>query len=179
MMYYANAGNPGSIFQVTPSGDAKAIITGLVYPADVTVDDAGNLYVTENGTSVIKKFKAGTWEPETIAGAAGQTGLVNGIGNAARFDYPWGIAIDKHNNLFVAGNGTSDGSVVNTNQCIRMITPADWNVSTYIGGSTPGFADGSGAAALFNAPTGVAVDKDGVVYVVDRNNNCIRKVVAE
>ncbi|RFS24783.1 hypothetical protein DVR12_06195 [Chitinophaga silvatica] len=179
MMYYANAGNPGSIYQVTPTGDSKQIITGLQYPADVAVDSDGNLFVTENGKSVIKKFRAGTWEPELIAGAEGQTGLVNGKGADSRFDHPWGIAVDKQNNLFVAGNGDNEGSIVNTNQCIRLITANDWNVSTYIGGSTPGMANGSGAAALFNAPTGVAVDKDGVVYVLDRNNHCIRKVVAE
>ena len=178
-MYYANAQKPGSSYQVTPDGQSTQIITGLEYPADVAVDDKGNLFVTENGTSVIKKFKAGTWEQDGIAGAAGQTGLVNGTGSAARFDYPWFLAIDAANNLFVAGNGTWDGSSVNTNQCVRRINTGNWEVTTYIGGSTAGFADGSGAAALFYAPTGVAVDKDGVLYIQDRNNNRIRKVVAE
>ncbi|HEY9262475.1 IPT/TIG domain-containing protein [Chitinophaga sp.] len=178
-MYYANARAAGSIFQVTPGGDATEIIKNLSYPADVAVDDKGNLYVTENGSSVIKKFAANTWEPTVIGGTANQTGLVNGIGTAARFDYPWAIAVDAANNLFVAGNGTADGSVVNSNQCIRKITANTWNVTTYIGGSNAGFADGAGAAAMFSAPTGVAVDKNGVVYVLDRNNNRIRKVIAE
>jgi glucose/arabinose dehydrogenase len=178
-MYYANNGNPGSIYQVTPDGAATQIITGLNRPADVAVDDNGNLFVTENGSSVIRKFTAGNWEPSTIAGAENQTGLVNGTGSAARFENPWSIAVDKNNNLFIAGNGSADGSSVNSNQCIRHITAGTWDVSTYIGGSTAGFADGAGAAALFSAPTGVAVDKDGAVYVLDRNNNRIRKVTAE
>jgi sugar lactone lactonase YvrE len=179
IMYYANARAAGSIFQVTPGGDVKEIIKDLSYPADVTVDDKGNLYVTENGSSVIKKFAADTWEPTIIGGTANQTGLVNGIGTASRFENPWAIAIDASNNLFVAGNGTADGSVVNSNQCIRKITANTWEVTTYIGGSTAGFADGAGAAAMFSAPTGVTVDKHGVVYVLDRNNNRIRKVTAE
>lgn len=179
IMYYANNGNPGSIFRVTPEGAADEIIKGLNRPADVAVDDKGNLFVTENGTSVIKKFAADTWAPTIIAGAENQTGLVNGTGTAARFENPWSITLDAANNIYVAGNGTSDGSTVNSNQCIRFITANTWNVTTYIGGSTAGFADGAGAAALFNAPTGVAVDKSGVVYVLDRNNNRIRKVVAE
>lgn len=178
-MYYANNGNPGSIYQITPDGAATQIITGLNRPADVAVDGNGNLFVTENGTSVIRKFAAGSWESTIIAGAENQTGLVNGTGPAARFENPWSIVADKNNNLFIAGNGSADGSSVNSNQCIRHITAATWDVSTYIGGSTAGFADGAGAAALFSAPTGVAVDKDGVVYVLDRNNNRIRKVIAE
>ncbi|MGF6847272.1 hypothetical protein QFZ51_002507 [Chitinophaga sp. W3I9] len=179
-LYYANNGSPGSIYQVTPDGSSVTpIITGLNRPADVAVDDKGNLFVTENGNSVIKKFAAGNWAPTIIAGAENQTGLVNGTGTAARFENPWSIIVDKANNLFVAGNGSADGSSVNSNQCIRFITANAWEVSTYIGGSTAGFADGAGAAALFNAPTGVAVDKDGVVYVLDRNNNRIRKVTAE
>lgn len=179
IMYYANNGSPGSIYQVTPGGTATQIITGLNRPADVAVDDQGNLFVTENASSVIKKFAAGSWAPGIIAGAENQTGLVNGMGTAARFENPWCIAVDKNNNLFVAGNGSADGSSVNSNQCIRLITAGTWNVSTYIGGSTAGFADGAGAAALFNAPTGVAVDKDGTVYVLDRINNRIRKITAE
>jgi sugar lactone lactonase YvrE len=178
-LYYANARSSGSIFQVTPSGDVKEIIKELSYPADVAVDDKGNLYVTENGSSVIRKFTAATWASTIIGGTANQTGLVNGIGTAARFENPWGIALDAANNVYVAGNGTSDGSAINSNQCIRFIAADTWKVSTYIGGSTVGFADGAGAAAMFNAPTGVAVDKNGVVYVLDRNNHRIRKVIAE
>lgn len=179
ILYYANNHASGSIYQVTPAGNATEIITGLSNPADIAVDDKGNLYVTENGSSVIKKFAADTWAPTIIGGTANQTGLVNGTGTAARFETPWGIAIDASNNLYVAGNGTADGSVVNSNQCIRMITANTWNVTTYIGGSTAGFADGAGAAAMFSAPTGVTVDKNGVVYILDRNNNRIRKVTAE
>lgn len=179
MLYYANNHASGSVYQVTPAGSATEIISGLSNPADIAVDDQGNLYVTESGSSVIKKFAADTWAPTIIGGTANQTGLVNGTGAAARFENPWGIAIDTANNLFVAGNGTSDGSVVNSNQCIRKITANTWDVTTYIGGSTAGFADGAGAAAMFSAPTSVAVDKNGVVYVVDRNNNRIRKVTAE
>jgi sugar lactone lactonase YvrE len=179
MMYYANNHASGSVYQVTPAGVATEIITGLSNPADIAVDDQGNLYVTENGSSLIKKFAADTWAPTIIGGAANQTGLVNGSGTASRFDHPWGITIDAFNNLYVAGNGTSDGSVVNSNQCIRKIAANTWDVTTYIGGSAAGFADGAGAAAMFSAPTGVAVDKNGVVYVLDRNNNRIRKVTTE
>ncbi|WP_300601639.1 IPT/TIG domain-containing protein [Niabella sp.] len=178
MVYYANTSS-GTIVQVTPDGSTKDIATGFNYPSDVTVDQQGNLYVVEHGKSVIWKLKADTWERTLIAGQAGVTGLVNGTGAAAKFDMPWAITVDKNGNLYIAGNGTWDGSGSNSNQCIRRITAGTWEVSTYIGGSTAGFADGTGSAALFYAPTGVTVDKNGVVYVLDRNNQRVRKVITE
>ncbi|CAL1519436.1 IPT/TIG domain-containing protein [Chitinophaga sp. MM2321] len=177
-LYCVNS-TSGKIYQVPPGGSPQEIISGLNNPADVAVDDQGNLFVTESGSSLIKKFTAGTWEPAVIAGDASGTGLVNGVGSAARFEYPWGIAIDAQNNLFIAGNGSKDAPSSNSNQCIRFITANTWNVSTYIGGTTAGFADGTGAAGLFNVPTGVAVDKNNTVYVVDRVNNRIRMITSE
>ncbi|NSL89342.1 hypothetical protein ECE50_021050 [Chitinophaga sp. Mgbs1] len=178
-LYYTDARSNGSVFKVKPDGSAEQIITGLSYPSDVTVDSKGNLFVVVNGSSVIQEYKYGTWEKGVTIGQAGVTGLVNGAAGTARFEYPWAIAADANDNLYVAGNGTWDGSSVNTNQCIRLITTGTWQVSTYSGGSTAGFADGTGAAALFYAPTGITIGKDGTAYVVDRKNNRIRKVIAE
>lgn len=178
-LYYVDARSNGSVYKVKPDGSADQIITGLSYPSDVAVDSKGNLFVVVNGSSVIQEYKYGTWEKGVTIGQSGATGLVNGPANTAKFEYPWMIATDAHDNLYVAGNGTWDGSSVNTNQCIRFIAAGTWQVSTYTGGSTAGFADGAGAAALFYAPTGVTVGKDGTVYVVDRRNNRIRKVIAE
>ena len=50
-------------------------------------------------------------------------------------------------------------------------------VSTLAGNGTEGFADGTGAAARFNQPTGVALDASGNVYVADEWNHSIRKIV--
>ncbi|MBC9931562.1 IPT/TIG domain-containing protein [Chitinophaga qingshengii] len=178
-LYYTDAGANGSVFRVNPDGSADKIITGLSFPNDVAVDSKGNLFVVVNGSSIIQEYKYGTWEKGITIGQSGATGLVNGPANAARFENPWCIATDAKDNLYVAGNGTWDGSSTNTNQCIRFIAAGTWDVSTYIGGSSAGFADGAGSAALFNAPTGVTVGNDGTVYILDRKNNRIRKVIAE
>ena len=52
-------------------------------------------------------------------------------------------------------------------------------VSTFAGSGTSGYVNAVGAAAAFAAPTGVVVDKYGTVYVLDKNNNVIRKIVSE
>jgi NHL repeat len=101
----------------------------------------------------------------TLAGN-GTPGLVNGSGNIAEFNAPFGVAVDVHGNVYVADEG---------NNCIRKITP-DGNVSTLAGSGVAGYADGTGAAAQFNGPDGVAVDVQSNVYVADVTNECIRKI---
>lgn len=111
----------------------------------------------------------------TVAGGggAGRTtaGHADGIGVAATFDSPYGLAIDMAGNVYVADTG---------NHRVRKID-AMGNVTTLAGGGTvggvaSGHADGQGTAATFSTPTGVAVDASGNVYVADYFNHLIRKI---
>ena len=72
------------------------------------------------------------------------------------FSNPWGVAVDGDGNVIVADQ---------SNHRIRKITPA--GEVTTLAGSTQGFQDGQGAAAMFSSPWGVAVDGDGNVIVAD------------
>lgn len=90
-----------------------------------------------------------------------------GTGSAARFNLPIGVALDSSGNAYV-GDGYND--------TIRKVTAA--GVVATVAGS-PGIAgstDGTGSAALFDIPDGVAVDRAGNVFVGDSNNNTIRKI---
>lgn len=87
----------------------------------------------------------------------------------AAFSDPFGIVIAEDGTIYVADAGESNR--------IRKITK-EGIVSTFAGGNE-GFADGSGAAASFNTPSGVAIDSDGNLYVADTGNNRIRKVTPQ
>src|SRR5947209_7827726 len=102
----------------------------------------------------------------TFAGNAGY-GSADGTGSAARFTNPTGMAVDGAGNKYVADTN---------NHTIRKITSA--GVVTTLAGQagTSGTADGTGSAARFNLPKGVAVDSAGNVYVADTNNSTIRKM---
>ena len=102
----------------------------------------------------------------TLAGS--NQGLADGIGNAAQFSSPVGVAVDASANVYVADFG---------NNRIRKITPA--GVVSTLAGSTQGFANGTATTAKFSGPSGVAVDAAGNVYVADAINNQIRKVTAD
>jgi NHL repeat len=91
-------------------------------------------------------------------GMPGGPGNVDGIGSAARFNSPFGVAVDSVGNVYVADT---------QNSTIRKITPA--GVVTTLAGRAgwDGPADGTGGAARFYRPNGVAVDSAGNVYVAD------------
>jgi PKD repeat protein len=103
----------------------------------------------------------------TLAGLAGFSGSANGTGSAARFYAPYGVAVDTNGNVFVADSN---------NNTIRKVTPA--GVVTTLAGLAGNFGstDGTGSAASFDYPDGLAVDSAGNIYVADTYNNTIRKV---
>jgi hypothetical protein len=132
----------------------------------VALDSAGNLYVADDYNQTIRKMTpAGV--VTTLAGLAGVTGSQNGTGSAARFNYPWGVAVDTNGNVYVGDQGS---------ETIRKVTSA--GVVTTLAGmaDVAGSADGTGSNARFNNPAGVAVDSAGNVYVADYVNETIRKV---
>ena len=104
----------------------------------------------------------------TLAGS-GQSGSADGSGSAAQFYYPDGLAVDGSGNVYVADC---------YNHTIRKITPGGVVITLAGSPGQSGSADGSGSAAQFYYPEGVAVDGSGNVYVADTYNYTIRKNTA-
>jgi sugar lactone lactonase YvrE len=129
----------------------------LATPMGVVSDASGNVYVAEFTVHRIRKI-APDGLVTNFAGEGGVSGSADGVGTAARFTNPQGLAIDGAGNIYVADQG---------NQTIRKITP-DGVVTTLAGlARTVGYADGTGSAARFTAPRGIAADAAGNVYVAD------------
>jgi sugar lactone lactonase YvrE len=156
------AGLPGSFGPDDGTGSAARFWN----PQGVAVDSAGNVYVADVGSDTIRKVTpAGV--VTTLAGLAGSPGSADGTGSAAQFNGPAGVAVDSAGNVYVADTG---------NSTIRKVTPAG-GVTTLAGlAGSPGSANGTGSAAQFNGPAGVAVDSAGNVYVADSGNDTIREV---
>jgi sugar lactone lactonase YvrE len=151
---------------VSGSADGVGAAASFHSPTGVCIDSAGNVYVADNNNHTIRKITPAR-VVSTLAGTAGVSGSADGTGAAATFNYPTGVATDSAGNVYV-----TDGN----NHTVRKITPAG-RVTTLAG--TPGVtgsANGAGAAARFNRPYGIAIDKTDNVYVVDSFNNTIRKV---
>jgi serine/threonine protein kinase len=153
------AGKPG---REDGSGSAARFLA----PLGIAVDGAGNIYVAEFASDIIRKITP-EGEVSTLAGSAGNPGSTDGTGDNAHFRNPWSVAVDSTGNVYVADK---------SNFTIRQITPTG-RVSTFAGfPGIPGDTDGPGSYARFNDPHGVAVDSAGNIYVADTGNNTIRKI---
>ena len=203
------------------SADGTGAAARFCRPADVAIDAAGTAYVVEMFNSIIRKVTR-DGVVTTLAGAAEKPGSDDGTGDAARFNWPEGIAIDAHGTLYVADTGNcavrkitpggvvttyagrirncgvvdgppdvatlgyirgividSSGTIYFTNRfahSIRKISPA--GVVTTLAGSADisGSADGAGTSARFNYPYGITVDDSGAVFVADAGNGTVRKI---
>lgn len=157
------AGTAGS----SGSANGSSTTARFYYPFDVAADlNSGLVYVADSGNQLIRKItSAGV--VTTLAGQVASPGSVNGTGSAARFNIPSGAAVDTNGNVYVSDYG---------NEVVRKISPA--GVVTNLAGmaGVAGTNNGTGTAARFNGPAGVAVDGSGNVYVAEYKNHTIRKI---
>jgi len=157
---------PGWTARVTPLGNDSPA-SRFSDPFGTAVDAHGNVFVADGGSGNRIRRIGPDGVVTTLAG--GQPGFSDGPGAAAAFDTPSSLAIDRLGNLYVADTG---------NNAIRKVAP-DGSVSTLAGGGAPGWQDGIGRAARFDGPVGVAVGRDGTVYVADTYNDRIRRIARD
>ncbi|MDR1859314.1 MAG: IPT/TIG domain-containing protein [Bacteroidales bacterium] len=125
------------------------------------------LYMSARNRHCIYTFNLQTSELTLYAGEENTPGHSDGERLTARFSEPTQVDFDDDGNLFIADKN---------NHVIRKINP-EGLVTTVIGiPGTTGHIDGTADYALLNLPWGVAVSKDGSVYISDYNNQCIRKL---
>lgn len=149
------------------STDGTADIAGFNMPRGIAVDASGNVYVADLGGNKIRKITPdGT--VSTLAGN-GAFGYAEGLGAEAEFKHPNAVAVDPSGNVYVADT---------ENNMVRKITPAGV-VSGFAGNGKKGSADGTGTAASFDTPFGIAADASGNIYVADTYNGAIRKITPE
>ncbi len=161
---FVTEGGHDDIKEITPTGvtstfvvtDTLDYVSGLGYPSagptGITIDQSGNLYNCNSNTSLIKKTTPDGVVTLFAGNFTAANPFVNGLGPAASFRGPMGIAIDQSGNFFVADQG---------NHVIRKITP-DGLVSTF-------------ASGLFS-PTALAFDPSGSLFASDIASQTIIKI---
>lgn len=159
----------GGLRIIAPDGQVSVpgwVGTALINARGLAVDSGGNLYYT-GGHAV---WKLDTQGNKARLAGTGEIGHLDGPGATAKFSFPTGIVIDTQGAVVVA-----DGQ----NCALRRIA-ADGTVSTLAGRpGTCSHADGTGSAALFVRPEGLAIDRQGRILVADIYGNTIRRVSAD
>jgi sugar lactone lactonase YvrE len=179
-VYVADSAN-NSIRKITPDGVVRTLAGAAGHPGradglgsnarfrnpwSVAVDTAGNVYVADMSNDTIRKVTP-DGQVSTVAGQAGMSGSADGFGPNARFNDPFGVAVDSAGNVYVADSG---------NDTIRKITPEGIVVTLAGKAEHAGNRDGSAETARFWNPQGLALDAQGNIYVADTGNNAIRRI---
>ncbi len=151
------------------SGDANVV--HLSTPSDVAVDANGDLYITERGSSLIRKLDVATNTISLIGGVSENgLGFSGDGGNAteAKFFVPDAIAVSSTGELFIADR---------FNHRIRKIA-VDGIVTTVAGTFIPGYTGDGGDASLasLSNPLDIVLDAADNIYFVDAGNHVIRKI---
>ena len=182
--YYISDSAMNRIRKVTPAGIISTFAgTGLCgyngdnipankamlcYPAGLTFDSAGNLYVGDSMNARVRRIDT-HGKISTVAGS-GVAGYSGDGGSAlnARLNRPWDIALDSGGNLYFSELG---------NHTVRKVSTSGI-IATYAGTGIEGFSGdgGPGPSAQLAWPYGLAFDASGNLYIGDSANHRIRIV---
>ena len=151
------------------SGDGgPATGAQLHFPGAIAVDGSGNLYLADEFNRRVRRVDPlGTITTVAGTGERGYSGD-GGPAAAAQLDVPTGLAVDGSGNLYVADRG---------NDRVRRVDPAG-TITTVAGNGSPGFGGDGGAAtaAQLDAPSNLALDAAGNLYIADGGNHRVRRV---
>lgn len=177
---------PGMIATVAGNGTActdpssgcgdngAATAAQLNFPAGISLDAQGNIFIADTFSNVIREVSATTGTIQTVSGTLGTRGYSgdNGPATSAALDTPYGVFVDSLSNLFIADTD---------NDAIREVVAVNNNtIQTVAGVGTSGFSGDGGPSntAMLASPFGVAGSASGALFVADTENSRIRQLLS-
>jgi len=152
------------------SGDGNPATSAKLYaPHDIAIDDSGNVYIADDENNCVRKVNS-AGIISTIAGIGGMRGNSGdgGQATAATLNSPYGITLDGSSNIYVTDYDNNNIRKINTGGIISTI--AGTGYAGYSGDGNPA------TASELHAPAGIAVDKNGNIYIGDALNYRVREI---
>ena len=152
----------------------RPVASSLKNPTGVAVSPQGELYISDTGNHLIRKIDRQSGFLVNVAGTgeAGDSGDFE-LAENARLNRPSAIVFDQRGNLFIADTG---------NHRVRWVEPRRHLIFTIAGTGQRGFSgegDRKCTDSAFSNPTGLAIDKQGRLYISDTDNQRIRRLTVE
>jgi sugar lactone lactonase YvrE len=144
----------------------NVLATGLSGPAaiDITQNNSGVLF-TEQSSNRIRRLQGSA---VSVYSGNGLYGLANGNATTSRFAGPNGLVVISADNVLVGDTG---------NAAIRLVLGG--NSSTYAGTGVVGSSDGPRSSATLRSPYGIDIAPDGALWIADRDNHTVRRVLPD
>ena len=174
---YTRAKQNGVLYKFDPkTGLTMQVATGLMSESDAYMafsqKNPSKLYLAYTNSHCIYTYDVLTKKHELFAGIVNNSGYLDGIGSYAMFNQPRQLILDEDDNLYIADT---------ENHVIRKVTPIQGQVSTVIGqAGVAGYQDGDPEdSPVSHRPHGVCINKEGIIYIGDYENQCIRRLAIE
>lgn len=157
----------GTVWRLAPGERSLTVVArDIGRPRGLAALPDGRVVMSDYAAHVIAVLDPADGAVTVLAGRRGAPGFVDGVGAAARFNRPYGIARRSDGAILVADQ---------VNERVRVVT-MDGAVSTLAGSGARGGDDGAGATATFDGPQGVAIDGDDALYVSESGGHLVRRI---
>jgi hypothetical protein len=194
---YAIAGNSTKVGYTGDGSLATASNVEFNGINDMKFDAAGDMYIADQGNNAIRLVSATTGIITTFAGGNGGAGTagssgVNGPATAALFNQPYAVAVDAYNDVYIAdksnheikmvyggGSQAAAALIKLENKTVTSPTAGDIYIVAGNGNTNPlSLHGGLATASAVSAPTMVALDAAGDIYIADNGYNVVQEVNA-
>jgi len=145
---------------------------GLYQPTGLAVDSSNNLYIADSKHNCVRMLSNGSAGVTALSPVAGTCGSA-----ASTTPTPNGLVLDANNNLYISVQDTEVLPATSTYQVLRQAPGGSPCVMAGANSTlVPNACSGITGSAVLNAPSGLAINGMGDLFIADTGNNCVRQI---